>query len=139
MFKKSNFVAGCFLAMTSNALAGETLYDCAPGNIEARYGWIAPRVLVIVDEEEKTALVMDGYTRLHSEDPIAASYSELNNGNFRVKWKVSGIPVRNEAKGSATWSATIDPKKPEMRIRAVVAGFENRPRGHGKCEVTHYN
>ncbi|MEM7089233.1 MAG: hypothetical protein AAF496_06630 [Pseudomonadota bacterium] len=122
--------------MTSLAWAGQTIYDCAPGNIEARYGWISERIIVIVDEDNKSASVIDAYINHIHKEPIPVEYSELNNGKIRVKWKVSGIPVRGNANGSATWSATISPKKAEMTVRAIVAGYDNRPRGQGACVVS---
>jgi len=131
------YAIGCFLTLGSTAMAGQTIYDCKPYNIEARYGWISERIVVIVDEEKKSAFVLDAYINHVHKEPIPVSYSELKNGKFRVKWKVSGIPVRNEADGSAAWSATISPSKAEMQVRATVAGFDNRPRGHGPCVISH--
>ncbi|MDA7963336.1 hypothetical protein [Ruegeria sp.] len=136
MIKKLSFATGLFFALTNTAMADLTIYDCTPYNIEKQYGWISERIIVIVDEETKSASVLDGYIQYVHKEPIAVSYSELKNGKFRVQWSVSGIPVRGNAKGSASWSATVSPSKAEMQVRATVAGFDNRPRGHGKCEVS---
>lgn len=139
MIKSIPFATGLFFALTNTAMAGLTIYDCAPYNIEKQYGWISERIIVFVDDETKTASVLDGYIHHVHNEPIPVSYSELKNGKFRVKWSVSGIPVRGNAKGSASWSATVSPSKAEMQVRATVDGYDNRPRGHGKCEVTHEN
>jgi len=136
VFRFSSLICAGLVALSGAAKASETIYDCSPNNIESYLGWIADRVIVIVDEEKKTAFVLDGYIQHVHEQPIPASYSKLGNGNIRVKWNVSGIPMRATATGSASWSATIDPKKAQMRIRATVHGYDNRPSGQGKCEIS---
>lgn len=136
MIRTLSLAAGSFFALSTAAFSAQTVYDCQASNIEAHLGWISDRIIVFVDEGQKSAHVIDQYINYVHEEPIPASYQELKNGKFRIKWKVSGIPVRGEASGSATWSATVSPKTGKMQVRANVSGFDNRPSGHGTCKIS---
>lgn len=135
MFRFSPLICVGLFAVSGTAYASETVYDCAPNNVEAHLGWIADRVVVVVNEEDKSAFVLDNYIQYVHEQPIPASYSELRNGNFRVKWSVSGIPARSVTTG-ASWRATINPAKAKMTISATVWGYDNRPSGQGSCVIS---
>jgi hypothetical protein len=133
--KRVSLNVGALLVLGGAAVADVTIYDCAPNNIEKHLGWMSEQIVIFVDEENKTASVLDVYVNHVHQEAIPAKYSELSNGKFRVQWDVSGIPVRGSASGSASWSATVNPSKKNMQVRASVAGFDNRPSGRGDCKT----
>lgn len=126
-------LAGFLCLMASEAVAQVSTYDCNVSSLEKR-GFISPRLFFSIDTEQSKAAVFDGIVRAAYDNPVAADFEQLSNGQLRLKWK-----VRNLKSGSTSLSVDyrlqFRPQQRTFSIRANVKGWDNRPTGQGTCKL----
>ncbi|WP_291727111.1 hypothetical protein [Leisingera sp. F5] len=136
--KRYLLAASIVLAAASSAAAGAKAtitYDCEI-KVFTSNGWIAPRVLVMWDEQSETAKIYDGYIHDLVGEPIPATVEKRSETSYNLDWRVSDIPVSNaRTKVDGLYSAVLNMKQNTLSIRGVITGFDNAPRGKGKCIV----
>ncbi|MDP5216666.1 hypothetical protein Q5Y75_05505 [Ruegeria sp. 2205SS24-7] len=117
--------------------AAETIYDCEMKNNQRVYGWIPERLVIIVDEQDSTAMAIDDYINHYYDKPIPVTYKDLRNGKFRVTWKHEDMKVRGSGAISATYSALVSKKTGRAQMRVRLGGAaDNRPSGQGPCKIS---
>ncbi|NDW47690.1 hypothetical protein [Ruegeria sp. PrR005] len=125
----------CALMFAGAAAAGQ-VYDCQV-TPKSRDGWIAPRLIIDLDEALGTAVVADGLIMEVIKKPVQAQLSKRGKGSVRLNWEVKGIPVGNvNTQENAQYKAILNTEKKTVTVRAVLSYFDNQPDGWGKCTVT---
>ena len=136
--KRYLLAASIVLAAASSAAAGRKAtitYDCAI-KVFTNNGWIAPRVLVIWDEENQSAQIYDGYIHKLIGEPIPAKVEPRNEISYNLDWRVNNIPVSNARMTlDGLYSGVLNTKQNTLSICGVITGVANQPRGKGKCIV----
>ncbi|WP_152612809.1 hypothetical protein [Leisingera sp. ANG-M6] len=113
----------------------ETVYDC---EIKAftNNGWIAPRVIVMWNDEDESAKIYDGFIHELVGEPLEARVERRNEISYNLDWRVNDIPVGNaRTKVDGLYTGVLNMKQNTLSIRGVITGYENLPRGRGKCKV----
>jgi len=111
--------------------AAETVYDCDI-KVFTNNGWIAPRVLVMWDEEEKAARVYDRYIHKQVGEPLQAKVEQRNEVSYNLGWRVNDIPVSNARMTlDGIYSGVFNVQTNTLSVRNVRTGA----RGRGKCKV----
>ena len=132
-FKRAALAAILCMSASVGAASTGTVYDCAIKSPGAQ-GWIAPRIMIGVEETEKSAMVIDGIIQNVVKAPIIASVSRRDDTSIRVKWRVENIPVGNvRTKETVQYSAVLFKETGRIVITAVLSYFDNEPRGSGTC------
>jgi hypothetical protein len=135
--KTLSLAAITFLALSSAATAGQTIYDCKLKNNQKRYGWIPERMVLFVDDQKRNAEVIDDYINYYHKEPIPASIENLRNGRFRVQWKMDSMSVRARTDVSATFRVSVSEKTGNAQMRVRIDGVaDNRPSGQGPCKIS---
>ena len=139
---KSIFLAASIaLASVGSAAADKsaTTYDCDI-KVFTNNGWIAPRIIVVLGSEEKTAEVYDGIIHTVYGEPITGRVEPRSEKAVDLAWYVEGIPVSNlNTTAKAQYYGVLNKKAQTLSVRAHLAEFRNAPRGRGKCKVTYEN
>ncbi|MEW2913420.1 hypothetical protein [Leisingera sp. JC11] len=113
----------------------ETVYDCEI-KVFTNNGWIAPRVIVMWDDEKKSARVYDGFIHELVGEPIPAKVERRNEISYNLGWRVNNIPVSNARMSlDGLYTGVLNMKQNTLSIRGVITGVANQPRGRGKCKV----
>ncbi|WP_170505475.1 hypothetical protein [Ruegeria arenilitoris] len=132
--KKAIAALALTLAATT-AKAEVVTYDCNLHRMEE--GWIAERVILSVDAENKRARAYDAYIH-HYEDkqPKDVKFKTTRKGEYRLMWKMK-IPARNSGLVYVSYTATLNPEKQrlDMIARFPQANALNRPSGFGECSI----
>ncbi|MBY6056011.1 hypothetical protein [Leisingera daeponensis] len=56
-------------------------------------GFVPSKYMLTIDAGNKTATAYDGLVHEVYQAPIPAKFSKKGNGNYRLRWKISGVPV----------------------------------------------
>ncbi len=123
------------ISISGQMAFAETVYDCEvkPATND---GGVAPRVIVLLDENGAGAQVYDAFIHEAEGEPVPAKISPRNAHAYDLSWRVDEIPLRNRVSTTVGhFSAVLDKKKNTLSVRATFAGFENLSRGRGKCKV----
>ncbi|MFU1682820.1 hypothetical protein ACM258_09625 [Phaeobacter piscinae] len=128
---KTAAVLGTLCAATPVAAAPVT-YDCTLQSYE-KHGWIASRVLVFVDHDEKVSGVMDGIIASRQKTPMIVPYDQRSKQRLKLKWTLKNLGS-SQGSTKVTYSATMDEPRMKLSISARVHGADNRPSGSGPCK-----
>lgn len=132
-FKRIALAASLCIA-GSTAMAGMgTLYDCTLTSPGAQ-GWIAPRIIIGVEESETSAMVIDSIIQRLIDAPIIASVSPRDAKSIRVNWRLEEFPVGNiNMQETVQYTAILFKDTGRIMVRGVLSYFDNEPRGSGTC------
>ena len=83
-FKRIALAASLCMSGSAATAAVGTLYDCTVTSPGAQ-GWIAPRIIIGVEQSETSAMVIDGIIQQVVEAPIIASVSPRDEKSIRVR------------------------------------------------------
>ncbi|WP_405111152.1 hypothetical protein L0Z65_04455 [Phaeobacter sp. BS52] len=128
---KTVAVLGTLFAAAPVAAAPVT-YDCTIQSYE-KHGWIASRVLVFVDHDEKVSGVMDGIIATRQKTPMIVPYDQRSKQRLKLKWTLKNLGS-SQGSTKVTYSATMDEPRMKLSISARVHGADNRPSGSGPCK-----
>ncbi|WP_156927498.1 hypothetical protein [Leisingera methylohalidivorans] len=56
-------------------------------------GFVPSKYMLTIDVENSAATAYDRLVHEIYQAPIAAKFSKKNNGTYRLRWKLSGVPV----------------------------------------------
>jgi hypothetical protein len=142
MFWNKGFIAVALVfavAFSTTAEAAQekaTVYDCQVKDFKGK-GWIAPRVIVSLAPDGKSAAVYDGIIHEVYGAPLMIKVKPRDEKSVILNWRVNDIPAGNmNTKEHAQYSAILYTKKHELSVTAQLSYFDNEPRGRGKCEVS---
>ncbi len=122
------------LGLPAVAMADQ-LYKCEM-TAHSRYGWIAPVVLLALDDQARSAMVFDGIIKEAMGKPIPARVSRRDAKSLKLTWVVTGIALTNRrARVSAEYSAILRTGTGRLSIRVYLSGMDmDPPRGTGTCK-----
>ncbi|CUJ89657.1 hypothetical protein RUE5091_00908 [Ruegeria denitrificans] len=129
-------LAALALTLAASTANAEVLtYDCSLHRMEQ--GWIAERVILSVDAENKRARAYDAYIHEYDgQQPKDVKFKETRKGAYRLTWKMN-IPASNGGLIYVSYSAKLDPEKQRLDLTASFPQVNalNRPSGYGGCSV----
>lgn len=124
-------VIAAAVSISCQMASAETVYDCEI-KVFTNNGWIAPRVLVMWDNEEKSARVYDRYIHRQVGEPLQVKVEQRNEVSYDLDWRVKDIPVSNARMTmDGLYAAVLNVQKNTLSVRNVRTGA----RGRGKCKV----
>ncbi|NSY36781.1 hypothetical protein [Leisingera sp. ANG59] len=119
------------VSLAGQVAFAETVYDCEI-KVFTNNGWIAPRVIVMWNEEDKSARVYDHYVHKLVGEPLQVKVEPRNEVSYDLDWRVNDIPVSNARMTmDGLYAAVLNVQKNTLSIRNVRTGA----RGRGKCKV----
>ncbi|MEX0340144.1 MAG: hypothetical protein AB3N11_14025 [Arenibacterium sp.] len=74
--------------------ASAVTYDCEL-KAESRLGWIPPRLIILIGQDEARAIVYDGFIHKKYGEPIPARLERVNKNKFRLTWTVEHMEIAN--------------------------------------------
>ncbi|KIC37270.1 hypothetical protein [Leisingera sp. ANG-M7] len=119
------------VSLAGQTAFAETVYDCEI-KVFTNNGWIAPRVIVMWNEEDKSARVYDRYVHKLVGEPLQVKVEQRNEVSYNLDWRVDDIPVSNARMSmDGLYAAVLNVQKNTLSVRNVRTGA----RGRGKCKV----
>lgn len=128
-------IAALLLTIASTTANAEILtYDCTLHRMER--GWVAERVILSVDAENKRARAYDGYIHELEGEPKDVKFKTTRNGEYRLRWNMK-FPSRNLGQVRVSYTATLNPESQRLNLiaRFPQVNALNRPSGSGPCKV----
>lgn len=121
------------LAMVPAARATTYVCDLEPYTI---YGWIPPKVVLIVSEDGSRALVYDGNVARVYGEPIPASVKKRSKSSLQFAWKIKNLPTdRKTEKVNADYTAVLNLATMKMTMRVFTQANDFSPHGGGTCAI----
>lgn len=135
---KSACLAFAVLFSLCSAAAAEQVYECQL-KAHSRFGWIAPVLLIVVDEKTKAAAVFDGIIKSVVGEPITARYSPRDKNSFKLEWTLRNVPLSNSSGTlNVQYMAILRKNTGLITVTAFLSGGPDMdpPRGSGTCKRT---
>lgn len=115
--------------------AGAKTYDCTM-KAHSPFGWIAPRLMIIVAEDRSKALVYDAIIGNSFGEPIPVALKQRNSSALELSWTVPDIPVDNlKSTIGADFIAVLREAQMKITLRVFLQGGDIEPSGSGTCKL----
>ena len=121
------------MSLAGAASAAETVYDCN-ASFHTSNGFIAPRVILFIDEAKGTARVLDGVVQGVIGEPLEAKLSKSSSKVNRLTWTVNNIPTQSHQL-DVSYRLNFNHQSKSYTMTATVGGYDNDARGEGRCKL----
>ncbi len=120
------------LICAASASMAKTVYDCDMKRVSLS-GWVTDRYIFTYDEETQAGTVLDGLIKHYHDKPFAAAVTPSDT-RLDFRWTLRNLKTaEGDSLGRLVFRAVVMKKSKKLRIKAVVAGYDNRPSGEGVC------
>ena len=110
-------------------------YDCTL-KAHSRWGWIPPRLIIILGEGTAQALVYDVFVHQTYGEPIPAALQQRSESIFVLTWDVRDMEISNLTNTiTGQFRANLNKKTNKITMRVFLNGADILPRGSGTCEL----
>lgn len=109
-------------------------YDCRMQG-HPSHGFVASRLLLSISDDGRHGVAFDGIINEVHGRPLDVAVRDLGKGRFRYRWQLSNIQARSASNITATFFANLDTRRQRAKISVTIHGFENEPRGSGRCSI----
>jgi small ligand-binding sensory domain FIST len=124
---------GVFL--TFPGFAGAQVFGCDFPQTAANGGWIAPKVLVFIDEANGTVEAFDGVIKGNvGDDPISGRIDTANARRVTVTWSFQTKDVANQT-ADMRYRLTIQRADRSASITGQAIGYIGPYTAEGACQV----
>lgn len=111
--------------------AAQTVYSCAPSDMQAAGNWIAPEIVVAWEAGADSATVNDAVIATFVGTPVKAKIDADNDRRVTFSWR-----VKTEAGGQKTtmiYRLTMQKADLSASFIAVPQGYSNTFQTQGRC------
>jgi hypothetical protein len=126
-------LAVCFASGAWAAPKGVT-YVCEMRG-HPSHGFVAPRLLLSVSDDQKRGAVLDAVIREMNAKPLSMPIRPVGKGRFRYQYTIRNMPAKGTAELTATYTVNLDTRRNRVTMRVFVHGYDNQPAGTGRCEL----
>jgi len=126
-------IVSAFFFVTA-AQAENTVYDCK----FVEYGndnWVSERAIFVVSQDEKSAWVIDATIKHLHDDYIPVKFQRKSASKYSLTWTLDQVPGANNSTLTGTFKVNLNPQKLSATMTVIVHGYDNDPRGKGKCVI----
>ena len=121
------------VAVMALPIAGHARNLACTTQTSASGGWVPRMTIFFIDEDKKTASVLNELTMVKSRQPMRARVRKTRNQTLRINWNVNGLRTKQGPIVTAHFFATFDATLSVVNIKATVGNGINAPSGQGRC------
>ena len=125
-------ILSAVLMLTPLAATAQS-YDCKTANF-GNGGFVAPRIILGMDEKANAASVFDGFIKDAHKAPIPAKLKKWSDSRFQFNWTTKGITTKNVGAGTVSYKLTLRPQNGSFTLSGRLHGYDNVISATGACK-----
>lgn len=110
------------------------IYECHLVQ-QAKGGWVPQTLIVVSEDDFKTAYVYDDFIRYSLGTPIKVIPRQMSAGKYRMNWDLDNIKIRNKSLKTSS-SIYLDTVRMRVGFEGTLKGYDNEIKGAGTCVLT---
>ncbi|MFK7835266.1 MAG: hypothetical protein AB8B60_03505 [Sulfitobacter sp.] len=123
----------CLAAPVVQAASG-FLYDCDMVDIERGYGWVSPKIAIVLPNEGAVTVV-DALTLTYSDTPVIGTVLRNTKQRLVVKWTLRNVRADSgRSFAYFDYRASIAKSTGAIDLRARPRSFDSGLHGTGTCQ-----
>ncbi len=120
--------------LPQQAAAKEVPYVCEL-TAHTRFGFIPPKMLIVMDREKGSAYVYDYMIAEVHGGPVRATMTQVSAHKYKLNWDLVGLEINNNTTTTTQSTVRFDMAAMKATLISYVGGYANTNRGSGKCEI----